>query len=442
MYKYNSSPYINFKSKVTNYTSKKSQCIKLEKDIFNYINLVRQNPCKIIDFFQNMPIDPDNNNNNYETQQIFNFILNLTKNNISLPPLIENQELNKISYDLLNYLINIKKFGGKIKYNNLDQEYINLRLRAAPYGRIRGKYYEAIVLDSKDLLEIISYIMKDIKGRNVLFNEKIKYIGIACGFFENINNDNNIYYKNNNSNKICTIIDMVQDFELNDISINNDTNYNINNQYKNKTPELLMRLKPVFNDKDKDKYIYINDDEDSNSMERKPKSTDRLKRSNRLTKHSYNENNNKSFDTKKIIVNKTPLLTHNKNFTTTYSNFYNRESNTNKYKGPIASFKTSIKNQKLSSLKKIKNNSNKNTYKNNSDFYSSQYNFNKKKIYDKYTNDDLSDKNDANSSYISQAKNSKKKLNREEKIELLKKLNKASRDKSNKKKKTKSNLKS
>ena len=47
-------------------------------------------------------------------------------------------------------------------------------MRAAPYGIIRGKYYEAIVLDSTNLFEIISYIMKDIKGRNVLFYEKIK----------------------------------------------------------------------------------------------------------------------------------------------------------------------------------------------------------------------------------------------------------------------------
>ena len=71
-----SSPsYLNIKRKFRNYASMKTQCIKLEKDLFNYINLVRQDPYKIIDFFQNMPID-SNNNNNYETQQIFNFILN------------------------------------------------------------------------------------------------------------------------------------------------------------------------------------------------------------------------------------------------------------------------------------------------------------------------------------------------------------------------------
>ena len=140
MNKNKGSSFFNIKRKYRKYTTMKSQCIKLEKDLINYINLVRQEPYKIIDFFQNMPIE-SNNNNNYEIQQIFNFILCLTKNNISFPPLIENQELNKVSNELLNYLINIKKAKGKIKYNNLDEEYINLRLRATPYGKIRGKYY-------------------------------------------------------------------------------------------------------------------------------------------------------------------------------------------------------------------------------------------------------------------------------------------------------------
>ena len=127
-------------------------------------------------------------------------------------------------------------------------------MRAKQYGIVRGKYYEAIVLDSKNLLEIISYIMKDIKGRNILFDEKIKYIGIACGFFENINNQNN---------KICTIIDMVQDFkmyapQLNNNIINNNYYYKSNKRVKNKTPDIFIKIKTNFKDKNDDESSSIN----------------------------------------------------------------------------------------------------------------------------------------------------------------------------------------
>ena len=238
MYNFSNSPYKSIKKRVNKYNPRKIQCIQLEKDIFNFINLIRREPYKYIEFFQKAN---NYNDNSTETEQIFNYINNLSQNHISLSPLYQIPELTKISSDLLNYLINIKKKEGIIKYNNLDEEYINLRMRAAPYGIIRGKYYEAIVLDSTNLLEIISYIMKDIKGRNVLFYEKIKYIGIACGYFETFNNTNNF--------KICTIIDMIQDFDLNYTSINN--NIFINEKYKNKTPEVFMRIKSVFKDKKK-----------------------------------------------------------------------------------------------------------------------------------------------------------------------------------------------
>ena len=457
MYKFKSSPYLNIKKKVANYTSLKFQCINLEKDLLNFINLIRREPSKIIEFFKKVQQDP-NYNNNFETQQIFNFIHNLTKNNISLPPLIEKQEISKISFDLLNYLINVKKIEGRIKYNNLDEEYINFKIRAAPYGRIRGKYYEAIVLDSTNLLEIISYIMKDIKGRNVLFNEKIKFIGIACGFFENINDNKNSIYNNIQKNKICTIIDMVQDFESNNIAINNNkskiSNYN-NIINKNKTPEIFMRIKTIFKDKDE---LIINRKNNENSLS--VDKTDRIKKYQKLKKDNYDDELNKSSDTKRIIVNKSPLLSNNKKYMKTFSSqFYLSKGNTNRPKPPIISYKSYIKknnkNKKIPSLTNIsfKNKNQKNNkiddtndiYRNNSLYFSSQFNLTKKKEkpnQNNYNDNNSSAKHEINSVSFSKNKSSKKKLNREEKIELLKQINKASRDKSNKDKKTKSNLKS
>ena len=437
MYKFKSSPYFKTIRKVENYTSLKMQCINLEKDLFNFINLIRKEPNKLIEHFENAQKNP-NYNINFETQQIFDFINNLIENNISLPPLREKQVLNKISFELVNYLINVKKIEGVINYNNLEEEYINFRIRAAPYGRVRGKYYEAIVLDSTNLLEIISYIMKDIKGRNVLFNEKIKYIGISCGFYENINNRNNIYYNNITKNKICTIIDMVQDFEINHKRTNDniDNNYNkmLIEKYKNKSPEIFMRIKTDFKDID-DEESFVN-----NRIEKKHSFDREIKKYHKLSREDTYDNLNKSTDTKKIVVNKSPLL-NKKKYTKTYSNnFYLGKSYTNRIKPPLYSFQSNIKNQKFLNIYNDSNNidnGTNNKYRNNSLYFSSQYNFNKnEKSNKKMITDNISEKQ-SNSSF-SKNKMSKKKLNRQEKIELLKKINKASRDKT---KKSKTNIK-
>ena len=423
MFRFKSSSYLKIKKRNSNYTRRKLQCINLEKEIFNFINLIRREPSKIIEYFQKAKESP-NYNENFETYQIFNFINILIENDISLPPLIEKKELSKISLDLLNYLINIKKTQGRIKYNNLDEEYINFRKRAAPYGRIRGKYYEAIVLESTDLLEIISYIMKDIKGRNVLFNEKIKYIGIACGFFENRNN------------KICTIIDLVQDFELNDLIENNNNYSNIMNEtYENRNPEIFMRIKTDLKDNDEIIKNHRVNTKKNLSFDRNSKNFDRVKKCPKLMKDSYDIEFNKRYDKRKIIVNKTPLLANNSNFNKTYSSnffFSKTKSNSSNLKPPLASYKLIIPKKKISTLKNGRNN------------FSSHQNFNKlneKSNLINTTNDNSLEKYEVYSACFSRNKNLRKKLNREEKIELLQKINKASRDKS-KKSKSKSNMKS
>ena len=414
MYNFSNSPYINIKKRDNKYNPLKIQCIQLEKDIFNFINLIRREPYKYIEFFQK---NNNYNDNSGETEQIINYINNLSKNNISLSPLYQIPVLKKISSDLLNYLINIKKTEGRIKYNNLDEEYINLRMRAAPYGIIRGKYYEAIVLDSTNLLEIISYIIKDIKGRNVLFYEKIKYIGIACGYFETLNNTNNF--------KICTIIDMIQDFDLNYVSI--DNNIFINEKYNNKTPEVFMRTKSVFKDKNNNFNNNKNDIQKCHSLDKTPKSTDPIRKYHKLNKDNYNNLNlNRSFETKEIFIKNDPLLTYdNNNFSTEFPSLTDNK----RIKDPYFLYKN------LSSFRyKDKNKSN------NSLYNSFKNNFNKmnNKKREDYISDNLSESIDKTYSYFNKAKSPKKKLSLEERIELLKQLNKIRRDKSKNKK---SNLK-
>ena len=432
MYKYNNSDCFNIKNRPLNYTLKKTKCIKLEKEIFSFINDIRKNPSKIIEIFEKIHNNP-NHNGNCETHQILNYINIFIENNISLPPLIENKELSKISYELLTYLINIKKYKGIINYNNLEEEYINLRMRASPYGRIRGKYYEAIVLDTTNLEEILYYIMKDTKGRNILFNKKIKYIGIACGYFDNINIGNNFH--NSNNNKICTIIDMVQDFELN-TQENYDIYYDNSSKkiYRNKTPEIFTRIKTIFKDKNYNNY-------NINKNERDNESKGRNKKYYILTKDNFIDN--KSCDSKIISINKASLLKSNNKITPTFpSQFYLGKFNTSNANDTFASLKTKIKNKKLSSFKDLKVNYHNNNNKNNTLYYSSQNNLNKiNGIKKKNLYLNFSEKKESNSGSFSRRKSSKKKLKQEEKIELLKQINKASRDKTSKKNKKNSNIK-
>ena len=395
MYNYNNSPYINNKKRINKYNTSKTRCIQLEKDIFNFINLIRQDPYKYIEIYSQESQSISKYNDNSETEQIIDFINTLSQDNISLPPLTQIQELTKISSELLNYLIKIKKTEGIIKYKNLDEEYLNFRMRAAAFGIIKGKYYEAIVLDSTNLLEIINCIMKDINGRNVLFYEKTKYIGIACGYFEVMNNID----KTNDKVKICTIIDMIQDFEINDLSVN-DKNA-MDKKMNTRTTEIFKRITTAYR-KTNNSLNDIKNNDEKNSFE-KTTSNEKIK-----TYHlAYNDNNcdssrNKSFEIKKIFINKYPILNYDKK----------------KYpKSPLS-----------------KNNQN-NSYKNNTLYYSFNNNLIDKK---EKSNENLSENNEKNN--INKMKGYKKKLNQEEKIELLKHINKISRDK-NMNKKTKSNLK-
>ena len=420
MSNYYNSPYYNNKRKKSGYVSRKIQCIQLEKEIFNFINLIRREPSQIISIFQKIQKNY-NSNTELEKKLIFNFINNLTKKKISLPPLKENSELNKVSNDLLNYLINIKKLQGIINYNELDEEFTNIRLRATPYGRIRGKYYEAIILDTIDLFQIIVYIMKDIKGRNVLFNDKIKYIGIACGHFENpnFNNTNNNFY-----NDIYTIIDFVQDFELIDIAHKINTYDIIREKYEIKTPEISMRVKEVFKDKYEQKYIK------SSSGSKKDKNKQNSKKKYNKIKLQKNAVDKNNIETKKITVNKSPLLADYKNYSITYcSNFYFPKLKSNRSAGHYNnSHNSSMNEQFYLNFKKNSENSNKNNI------------IEKKK--EKYISDYFSDNNEVNFPSFSMDKKSKKSFN-QEKIDILKKINKISKEKNkNKNKIKKLNIKS
>ena len=392
MYKYIESPYINLKKNFFINKLSPSHCEQMEEDIFNFINLIRQKPSKLIPYIKNSQIK--NNTDEYEINQLINYIHNLSTKKISFPPLLQKKELTKISNELLYYIKNKINTQEKIKNDLLQNPEINLRIRASPYITIKGKYYEGIVLESNDLLEIISYILKDIKGRNVLFNEKIKYIGIACGYIENRKE----IYNNKNICKICTIIDLVQDFEKNYVYGNNNKTKILRNKY------ILPKS-----------YSF---DKIKKRKTRQKKYNNNLIRDNTYDNILFNKYNNNS-----------PLSKIKEE--TSYEN----NKNQSKTKTPIISSMISkIKSQKLFHNIKTPNNTDLNKIYNNNSFYYSKYEKKpEEKPKEKKELDDISESKD-NSSVSFTKKKSKKKLKPEEKLELLKQINKESREKSKKKK--------
>ena len=397
MYKIVESPYINLKKNFFVLSTPKSLCDQLEQDIFNFINLIRQKPSKLIKYLTNNQIF--NNNDDFDSQELINYIHNLSIKNKSFPPLLQKKELTKISDDLLNYIISIKTSKGEIKYDLMENREINLKKRALPNIKIKGKYYEGISLESNNLIEIISYIIKDNKGRNILFNEKIKYIGISCGI---INNMNNFYNSNININncKICSIIDLVEDFEKNEIKNNS--------HLIDKIHEYNMKAKPL-----KNKNLII-----------KSFSYDKITK-RKVRRRKFNNNNFLKENTYDNILIKNKNLNNN-------SPLSNNEPSKEKEK-------EKIKSLKLFQLTKTPTNTDLNKiYKNNS-FYSSKYfkikntlNKTEEKPKEKKMIDNISETSKSPSSFSRQR--TKKKLKPEEKLELLRQINKENREKNSRKK--------
>ena len=355
MYKISDFSNINLKKNIFFNSTNNSICSQLEHDIYNFINLIRQNPIKLIKYLKNTEIKNTMDEN--ELNQLINFINKLSMNQISFPPLILNEDLSKLSNDLLNYIINIRQAEREIKYNLLNNPNINLKKRANPDLIIRGKYYEGIVLENNSLFQIICYILKDIKGQSVLFSQNIKYLGIACGYIEK----NDGIYTNKSSDKICTIIDLVQDLEVINLD-NNNNSYLQKIKYEDKTCNIYTKLNPLlFNNGRKTKNIR------NKYILQKSNSYDKIiKRKTRQKKYINNFIKENTYD--KILLNNTnrsPLknkdeLKYEKNIT-------------EKSKTPIIpSLCSKIKSQKLFFNIKTPNYTDLNKIYNNNSFYYSK----------------------------------------------------------------------
>ena len=176
---------------------------KLEHDIYSLINFLRKNP---LEFCNNL-IQKNKYKTNQEQNEIINFLQDIHSKKI-LKPFIEIQELSLAAKSLLNRIILHYKNNHSLNLKELEPTKKNLRARLSKYGERTGKIFETVLFELDNPDEIINHILREEKGRNMLLSQEMKFIGVSCDLID--------------TNLLCTVIDVVQDF----IPFKNSSNYN------------------------------------------------------------------------------------------------------------------------------------------------------------------------------------------------------------------------
>ena len=235
--------YYSRKSPITEQSDKSSLNLsKLEQDIYFLINFLRKNP---LEFCNNL-IQKNKHKTNPEQNEIINFLQDIHSKKI-LKPFIEVPELCLAAKSLLNKIISHYKNNHSLNLKELEPSKKNLRARLSKYGERTGKIFETVLfaLDNPD--EIVDHILKEEKGRNMLLSQEMKFIGVSCDLID--------------SNLLCTVIDVVQDFipfkRTNNINnINNNINNNIYMMYNNNSENNNNNFNKSNYGKIKQNYFY------------------------------------------------------------------------------------------------------------------------------------------------------------------------------------------
>ena len=329
---------------------------QIEQDILILINFLRTNP---IEFCNNLIIN-NQYNPNQDYSEIINYIKNVHQKQI-LSEYVEIPEISCAARSLLNNIsLHYKKYHN-LNFKQFDSESLNLRTRLSNYGERTGRIFETVLFKMDNPDDIVNHILSEEKGRSMLLNYKMKYIGIACDILP--------------TNFICTVIDIVQDFvpfrdKINYCNINNNINSNINNNY-NKYDKSFNNNKKKKNNsgKIKQKFYYnsINNEYMSlinNLNSKNNKSKIQLENPDQITKDieidlNINDNNEEN-------INKNSLnqINNNKEINKDYQKniYYNTPiklpQNKNKYN--IVDFLSPKSDNPNMNIKKIipRNNSN------------------------------------------------------------------------------------
>ena len=357
---------------------------QLEKDICVLINYIRTNP---LDFSNNLIKNSKNKNLTEDQINLIKF-LEEKYNKDPLLPFHEVPEISLAAKNLLNTISQNEAESANKGQKKLKASSLNLRTRLSNYGIRTGRIFSNVIFGIEKPEDIVNHILKGENGRNMLLSNKMKFIGIGCCLLP--------------SNKVCAVIDIVQDFLPFKQSKRNNINikYNINNINKkdiNKEKEnnIDPKMNVVINNTINNEYI--------------PNIINNNKHNNQRKKNLINENSNNN-----INVYKTPeVLT-------------SMESSQQKsYK----SYNIIINNNKIIPIRNNLNNINENKGKDENDNY---FNLRDNKELKFEINSCNIGTNKSKSVYGFKLKcgnrgnsniNRYQKLNRKEKLEILHKIN-------------------
>ena len=246
---------------------------QLEKDICVLINYIRTNP---LDFSNNLIKNSKNKNLTEDQINLIKF-LEEKYNKDPLLPFHEVPEISLAAKNLLNTISQNEDTSANKGQKKLKASSLNLRTRLSNYGIRTGRIFSNVIFGIEKPEDIVNHILKGENGRNMLLSNKMKFIGIGCCLLP--------------SNKVCAVIDIVQDFLPFKQSKRNNINikYNINNKDINNEKE---------NNKDPRMNIVINNT--SNNNDYIPNILNNNKHNNQRKKNLINENNNN------INIYKTP----------------------------------------------------------------------------------------------------------------------------------------
>ena len=185
---------------------------QLEKDICILINYIRTNP---LDYANNLM--KNSKNKNLTEEQID--LIKIIKEKYSKEQLLPFHEIPEISLaakNLLNIISQSETKSGNKNQKKFKASSLNLRTRLSKYGIRTGRIFSNVITGIENPEDIVNHILKGENGRNMLLSNKMKFIGIGCCILP--------------SNKICSVIDIVQEF----VSFGNNQNNKNENAFSQK----------------------------------------------------------------------------------------------------------------------------------------------------------------------------------------------------------------
>ncbi len=166
---------------------------QLQEDILEFINNIRANPNNYLELLRK-----ENPKPNEEMNNLLKFLYKIK--NQKIPSLTMNNDICKCSEDILNYIIIYDEGKNQLNFLYNNKRSYSLQSRLIRVGKKNVDNEEFIIFEKNKPNSIILDLLLNDPNMNKLFDPKFTLIGISCGILP--------------SDRLCTIIDIVEDEKL------------------------------------------------------------------------------------------------------------------------------------------------------------------------------------------------------------------------------------